>query len=201
MRFGTVNGTYQYGGASTNLITLGRTGISHQSESGNGILSSTSAESLGMISVMDSAGMFITQSYNPSTPCEQDNFVPGGNNSTELRYPETQTAEGRLFTTGTNGYSKYQSATAISGNTLALSGSMEGKQSSLIGDLIGSAKQGFDANSSTLNYNYQAHDHLVGYSDPETGQDDAINFLWSDFSVNATLGEEVTNNTTSEEVP
>jgi len=82
-----------------------------------------------------------------------------------------------------------------------LSGTLEGKQSSIIRDLIGSAKQRFNTESASLNYNYLAHDLLVGYNDPETGQNDAINFLWSDYSVNATLGEEVTNNTTSEEVP
>ena len=202
MRFGQVNGTYQYGGEETSIITLGRTGISHSSQAANGIISSTNAESLGLISTRDSTGLFTTQSYQAATPCEQDNFVPGGNNSTEERFPETTTAEGVILGTGTDGYNVYSSSKAISGKTLAQSASLvstQGSKSSLIGDIKQSRKVGFNSSTNDLNFDQQTHDHVIGYSD-ESGQDTTINFLISDISVNNTLGEEVVNNSTSEEV-
>ncbi len=198
MRFGTTNGTYEYGGSSTSIISLGRTGYTHESESGNGIISSTSVESTGMLNTWDTAGQFSTQSYQPETPCESGNIEGNitGENETSERYPETSTAEAQMMGTGTNGYSKYESATVIRGKALALSASMKGAESSLIGDIKASTKRGFNSSEGTLNFAYSAHDHLVGYSDPNVGQDDTFNFIWNAGS----LDEEIVNNTTSEEV-
>lgn len=199
MRFGTVNGTYEYGGASTSIVTLGRTGYQHNSDSGYGIISEASIETTGMLNAWDSSGQFSTQSYQPETPCESGNIegnVTGEQNESSERFPETSTAEASMMATGTNGLSEYKSATVVSGKTLALSASLTGKQSSLIGDLKASTKRGFNSSEGTQNFDYSAHDHLIGYSDPLEGQNTQFDFVWNA----GTLDEEIVNNTTSEEV-
>ena len=73
MRFGTVNDSYEYGGKSQTIVSLGRTGIMKTD--------STKVETLGMLNAFDSAGMFSTQTNIPESMCDQSNFIAGyGNN-------------------------------------------------------------------------------------------------------------------------
>lgn len=196
MRFGTVNDSYEYGGKSQTIVSLGRTGIIKTD--------STKVETLGMLNAFDSAGMFSTQTNIPESMCDQSNFIAGyGNNQSSSRYPETQTVEGLWGLMGSGPGTTYESQVEVQGKTVGVSVKGTTPSGYLYEDVKGSLKSGLDTNSSTLQYSYSRHDHAVLNSDTNKSLDGGFDWLWdteTDEIVNETIieaGEEATN--TSEE--
>jgi len=195
MRFGTVNDSYEYGGKSQTIVSLGRTGIIKTD--------STKVETLGMLNAFDSAGMFSTQTNIPESMCDQSNFIAGYGNQSSSRLPETQTVEGLWGLMGSGPGTTYESQVEVQGKTVGVSIKGTTPSGYLYEDVKGSLKSGLDTNSSTLQYSYSRHDHAVLNSDTNKSLDGGFDWLWdteTDEIVNETIieaGEEATN--TSEE--
>ena len=193
MRFGTVNDSYQYGGKSQTILSLGRTGIQKTE--------STKVETLGMLNAFDTVGMFSTQSNIPETICDQANFIAGyGDNGSDSRYPETQTVEGLWGLMGSGPGTTYESQVEIAGTVVGVSVKGTTETGYLYEDVKGSIKAGFDKNDSTLQYSYNRHDHGLLSSHENKSLDAGFDWLWdtsADELVNET--DELVNNTTGEE--
>lgn len=185
MRFGTVNDSYEYGGKSQTIVSLGRTGIMKTD--------STKVETLGMLNAFDSAGMFSTQTNIPESMCDQSNFIAGyGNNQSSSRYPETQTVEGLWGLMGSGPGTTYESRVEVQGKTVGVSIKGTTPSGYLYEDVKGSLKSGLDTNSSTLQYSYSRHDHGVLNSDTNKSLDGGFDWLWdteTDEIVNETIIE------------
>lgn len=195
MRFGTVNDSYEYGGKSQTIVSLGRTGIIKTD--------STKVETLGMLNAFDSAGMFSTQTNIPESMCDQSNFIAGyGNNQSSSRYPETQTVEGLWGLMGSGPGTTYESQVEVQGKTVGVSVKGTTPQGYLYEDVKGSLKSGLDPNSSILQYSYSRHDHGVLNSDTNKSLDGGFDWLWdteTDKIVNETIIEAGEEANTSEE--
>jgi len=188
MRFGTVNDSYQYGGKSQTIVSLGRTGIMKTD--------STKVETLGMLNAFDSAGMFSTQTNIPESMCDQSNFIAGYGNQSSSRYPETQTVEGLWGLMGSGPGTTYESQIEVVGTVVGVSVQGTSPQGYLYEDVIGSLKAGLDKNSSALQYSYSRHDHGLLTSDENKSLDGGFDWLWdtnADEIVSA--NESVTNET------
>ena len=188
MRFGTVNDSYEYGGKSQTIVSLGRTGIMKSD--------STRVETLGMLNAFDSAGMFSTQTNIPESMCDQSNFIAGYGNQSSSRYPETQTVEGLWGLMGSGPGTTYESQVEVQGKVVGVSVKGTTPQGYLYEDVKGSLKSGLDVNSSTLQYSYSRHDHGVLTSDMNKSLDAGFDWLWdtnADEIVSA--NESVTNET------
>ena len=188
MRFGTVNDSYEYGGKSQTIVSLGRTGIMKTD--------STKVETLGMLNAFDSAGMFSTQTNIPESMCDQSNFIAGYGNQSSSRYPETQTVEGLWGLMGSGPGTTYESQVEVQGKVVGVSVKGTTPQGYLYEDVKGSLKSGLDVNSSTLQYSYSRHDHGLAMSDENKTLDAGFDWLWdtnADEIVSA--NESVTNET------
>jgi len=184
LRFGTVNDSYEYGGKSQTIVSLGRTGIMKQD--------STKVETLGMLNAFDSAGMFSTQTNVPETICDASDFIAGYGGSNESRYPETQTVEGLWGLMGSGPGTTYESQVEVQGKTVGVSAKGTTPSGYLYEDVKGSLKSGLDKNSSTLQYSYSRHDHAVLNSDANKSLDGGFDWLWD------TETEEIVNETVIE---
>ena len=181
MRFGTVNDSYEYGGKSQTIVSLGRTGIMKTD--------STKVETLGMLNAFDSAGMFSTQTNVPESMCDQSNFLSGYGNQSSSRLPETQTVEGLWGLMGSGHGTTYESQVEVQGKTVGVSVKGTTPSGYLYEDVKGSLKSGLDTNSSTLQYSYSRHDHAVLNSDANKSLDGGFDWLWD------TETEEIVNET------
>jgi len=184
MRFGTVNDSYEYGGKSQTIVSLGRTGIMKTD--------STKVETLGMLNAFDSAGMFSTQTNIPESMCDQSNFIAGYGNQSSSRYPETQTVEGLWGLMGSGPGTTYESQVEVQGKVIGVSVKGTTPQGYLYEDVKGDLKSGLDTNSSTLQYSYSRHDHAVLNSDTNKSLDGGFDWLWDteiDEIVNETVIE------------
>jgi len=181
MRFGTVNDSYQYGGKSQTIISLGRTGIMKQD--------STKVETLGMLNAFDSAGMFGTQTNIPESICDQSNFIAGYGNQSSSRLPETQTVEGLWGLMGSGPGTTYESQVTTAGTVVGVSVKGTTTSGYLYEDVKGSIKSGLDKNSSLMQYSYSRHDHGVLTSDTNKSLDGGFDWLWD------TIAEQVVNET------
>ena len=193
MRFGTVNDSYQYGGKSQTIISLGRTGIMKQD--------STKVETLGMLNAFDSAGMFGTQTNIPESICDQSNFIAGYGNQSSSRLPETQTVEGLWGLMGSGPGTTYESQVTTAGTVVGVSVKGTTTSGYLYEDVKGSIKSGLDKNSSLMQYSYSRHDHGVLTSDTNKSLDGGFDWLWDTSAeqvVNET-DESVSNRTEEEE--
>ncbi len=148
LRFGTVNDSYEYGGKSQTIVSLGRTGIMKQD--------STKVETLGMLNAFDSAGMFSTQTNVPETICDASDFIAGYGGSNESRYPETQTVEGLWGLMGSGPGTTYESQVEIAGTVVGVSVKGTSPSGYLYEDVKGSIKAGLDKNESTLQYSHKS---------------------------------------------
>jgi len=194
MRFGTVNDSYEYGGKSQTIVSLGRTGIMKQD--------STKVETLGMLNAFDSAGMFATQTNIPESICDQANFIAGYGNQNTSRYPETQTVEGVWGLMGSGPGTTYESQVEIAGTVVGVSVKGTSPSGYLYEDVKGSIKAGLDKNESTLQYSYSRHDHGLLHSDENKSLDGGFDWLWDTSAeeiVNGSANESVTNETEEEE--
>ena len=190
MRFGTVNDSYEYGGKSQTIVSLGRTGIMKRD--------STKVETLGMLNAFDSAGMYSTQSNVPESICDSTNFLAGYGNTSSSRYPETQSVEGLWGLMGSGPGTTYESQVEVQGKTVGVSVKGTTPQGYLYEDVKGSLKSGLDVNSSTLQYSYSRHDHSVLNSDTNKSLDGGFDWLWdtsADETVNESANESVSNET------
>lgn len=188
LRFGTVNDSYEYGGKSQTIVSLGRTGIMKQD--------STKVETLGMLNAFDSAGMFSTQTNVPETICDASDFIAGYGGSNESRYPETQTVEGLWGLMGSGPGTTYESQVEVNDKVVGVSVKGTTPSGYLYEDVKGSLKSGLDVNSSTLQYSYSRHDHGLLTSDENKSLDGGFDWLWdtnADEIVSA--NESVTNET------
>ena len=188
MRFGTVNDSYEYGGKSQTIVSLGRTGIMKSD--------STRVETLGMLNAFDSAGMFSTQTNIPESMCDQSNFLAGYGNQSSSRYPETQTIEGLWGLMGSGPGTTYESQVEVQGKVVGVSVKGTTPQGYLYEDVKGSLKSGLDKNSSLMQYSYSRHDHGLLTSDDNKSLDAGFDWLWdtnADEIVSA--NESVTNET------
>lgn len=188
LRFGTVNDSYEYGGKSQTIVSLGRTGIMKQD--------STKVETLGMLNAFDSAGMFSTQTNIPESMCDSTNFLAGYGNQSSSRYPETQTVEGLWGLMGSGPGTTYESQVEVQGKTVGVSVKGTTPSGYLYEDVKGSLKSGLDVNSSTMQYSYSRHDHGLLTSDDNKSLDAGFDWLWdtnADEIVSA--NESVTNET------
>ena len=181
LRFGTVNDSYQYGGKSQTIVSLGRTGIQKTE--------STRVETLGMLNAFDSAGMFATQTNIPESICDQSNFIAGYGNQSSSRYPETQTVEGLWGLMGSGPGTTYESQIEVVGTVVGVSVQGTSPQGYLYEDVKGSLKAGLDKNSSALQYSYSRHDHGLLTSDENKSLDGGFDWLWD------TSAEEIVNGT------
>ncbi|OQA50404.1 MAG: hypothetical protein BWY45_03446 [Euryarchaeota archaeon ADurb.Bin294] len=184
MRFGTVNDSYEYGGKSQTIVSLGRTGIIKED--------STKIETLGMLNAFDSAGMFSTQTNIPESMCDQSNFIAGYGNQSSSRYPETQTVEGLWGLMGSGPGTTYESQVEVNDKVVGVSVKGTTPQGYLYEDVKGSLKSGLDVNSSTLQYSYSRHDRAVLNSDANKSLDGGFDWLWD------TETEEIVNETVIE---
>ncbi|OQA53518.1 MAG: hypothetical protein BWY45_03017 [Euryarchaeota archaeon ADurb.Bin294] len=184
MRFGTVNDSYEYGGKSQTIVSLGRTGIMKSD--------STRVETLGMLNAFDSAGMFSTQTNIPESMCDQSNFIAGYGNQSSSRYPETQTVEGLWGLMGSGPGTTYESQVEVNDKVVGVSVKGTTPQGYLYEDVKGSLKSGLDVNSSTLQYSYSRHDRAVLNSDANKSLDGGFDWLWD------TETEEIVNETVIE---
>jgi len=184
MRFGTVNDSYEYGGKSQTIVSLGRTGIMKSD--------STRVETLGMLNAFDSAGMFSTQTNIPESMCDQSNFIAGYGNQSSSRYPETQTVEGLWGLMGSGPGTTYESQVEVNDKVVGVSVKGTTPQGYLYEDVKGDLKSGLDTNSSTLQYSYSRHDHAVLNSDANKSLDGGFDWLWD------TETEEIVNETVIE---
>jgi len=184
MRFGTVNDSYEYGGKSQTIVSLGRTGIMKTD--------STKVETLGMLNAFDSAGMFSTQTNIPESMCDQSNFLSGYGNQSSSRLPETQTVEGLWGLMGSGPGTTYESQVEVQGKAVGVSAKGTTPSGYLYEDVKGSLKSGLDKNSSTLQYSYSRHDHAVLNSDANKSLDGGFDWLWD------TETEEIVNETVIE---
>ena len=182
MRFGTVNDSYEYGGKSQTIVSLGRTGIMKTD--------STKVETLGMLNAFDSAGMFSTQTNVPESMCDQSNFLSGYGNQSSSRYPETQTVEGLWGLMGSGPGTTYESQVEVQGKVIGVSVKGTTPQGYLYEDVKGDLKSGLDTNSSTLQYSYSRHDHAVLNSDTNKSLDGGFDWLW-DTEIDETVNETV----------
>mgnify|MGYP007001753558 CR=1 FL=1 len=193
MRFGTVNDSYEYGGKSQTIVSLGRTGIMKTD--------STKVETLGMLNAFDSAGMFSTQTNIPESICDQSNFIAGYDNQSTSRYPETQSVEGLWGIMGSGPGTTYESQVTTAGTVVGVSVKGTTPSGYLYEDVKGSIKSGLDKNSSLMQYSYSRHDHGVLTSDTNKSLDGGFDWLWDTSAeqvVNET-DESVTNETEEEE--
>ena len=184
MRFGTVNDSYEYGGKSQTIVSLGRTGIMKTD--------STRVETLGMLNAFDSAGMFSTQTNIPESMCDQSNFIAGYGNENSSRYPETQTVEGLWGIMGSGPGTTYESQVTTAGTVVGVSVKGTTPSGYLYEDVKGSIKSGLDKNSSLMQYSYSRHDHGVLTSDTNKSLDGGFDWLWDteiDEIVNETVIE------------
>jgi hypothetical protein len=190
MRFGTVNDSYEYGGKSQTMVSLGRTGIQKTDK--------TIIETTGMLNAFDSAGMFSTQTNVPESMCDQANFIAGGGGEGESRYPETQTVEGLWGLMGSGPGTTYESQVEVQGKTVGVSVKGTTPSGYLYEDVKGSLKSGLDTNSSALQYSYSRHDHGLLSSDANKSLDAGFDWLWdttTESLFNETTGEELANQT------
>lgn len=188
LRFGTVNDSYEYGGKSQTIVSLGRTGIMKQD--------STKVETLGMLNAFDSAGMFSTQTNIPESMCDQANFIAGYGNTSSSRYPETQSVEGLWGLMGSGPGTTYESQVEVNDKVVGVSVKGTSPLGYLYEDVKGSLKSGLDVNSSTMQYSYSRHDHGLLTSDDNKSLDAGFDWLWdtnADEIVSA--NESVTNET------
>ena len=181
LRFGAVNDSYEYGGKSQTIVSLGRTGIMKTD--------STKVETLGMLNAFDSAGMFSTQTNIPESMCDQSNFLSGYGNQSSSRYPETQTVEGLWGLMGSGPGTTYESQVEVQGKTVGVSIKGTTPSGYLYEDVKGSLKSGLDTNSSIMQYSYSRHDHAVLNSDANKSLDGGFDWLWD------TETEEIVNET------
>ena len=190
MRFGTVNDSYEYGGKSQTIVSLGRTGIMKTD--------STRVETLGMLNAFDSAGMFSTQTNIPESMCDQSNFIAGYGNQSSSRYPETQTVEGLWGLMGSGPGTTYESQVEVNGKVVGVSVQGTTTQGYLYEDVKGSLKSGLDVNSSTLQYSYSRHDHGVLTSDENKTLDAGFDWLWDTNADEIVSANESVSNETEE---
>lgn len=191
MRFGTVNDSYEYGGKSQTIVSLGRTGIMKTD--------STRVETLGMLSAFDSAGMFSTQTNIPESMCDQSNFIAGYGNQSSSRYPETQTVEGLWGLMGSGPGTTYESQVEVNGWVVGVSVKGTTPSGYLYEDVKGSLKSGLDKNSSLMQYSYSRHDHGVLTSDENKTLDAGFDWLWDTNADEIVLANESALNQTEEE--
>lgn len=191
MRFGTVNDSYQYGGKSQTIVSLGRTGIMKQD--------STKVETLGMLVAFDSAGMFSTQTNIPESMCDQSNFIAGYGNKSSSRYPETQTVEGLWGLMGSGPGTTYESQVEVNDKVVGVSVKGTSPQGYLYEDVKGLLKSGLDVNSSTLQYSYSRHDHGLAMSDENKTLDAGFDWLWDTSAEEIVSANESVNETAEEE--
>lgn len=191
MRFGTVNDSYEYGGKSQTIVSLGRTGIMQQD--------STKVETLGMLNAFDSAGMFSTQTNIPESMCDQSNFIAGYGNQSSSRYPETQTVEGLWGLMGSGPGTTYESQVEVNGWVVGVSVKGTTPSGYLYEDVKGSLKSGLDKNSSLMQYSYSRHDHGVLTSDENKTLDAGFDWLWDTNADEIVLANESALNQTEEE--
>ena len=191
MRFGTVNDSYQYGGKSQTIVSLGRTGIQKTE--------STRVETLGMLNAFDSAGMFATQTNIPESICDQSNFIAGYGNQSSSRYPETQTVEGLWGLMGSGPGTTYESQIEVVGTVVGVSVQGTSPQGYLYEDVKGSLKAGLDKNSSALQYSYSRHDHGLLTSDENKPLDAGFDWLWDTTTEEIVNGTDEAVNETAEE--
>lgn len=190
LRFGTVNDSYEYGGKSQTIVSLGRTGIMKQD--------STKVETLGMLNAFDSAGMFATQTNIPESMCDQANFIAGYGNTSSSRYPETQSVEGLWGLMGSGPGTSYESQVVVDDTVVGVSVSGTTPSGYLYEDVKGSIHSGFDANSTDMQYAYSRHDHGLLTSDDNKSLDAGFDWLWdtsADETVNESANESVSNET------
>lgn len=188
MRFGTVNDSYEYGGKSQTIVSLGRTGIIKED--------STKIETLGMLNAFDSAGMFSTQTNIPESMCDQSNFIAGYGNQSSSRYPETQTVEGLWGIMGSGPGTTYESQVEVQGKAVGVSAKGTTPSGYLYEDVKGALKSGLDTNSSALQYSYSRHDHGLLSSDTNKTLDGGFDWLWdTDTEEIVSANESVTNET------
>lgn len=191
MRFGTVNDSYEYGGKSQTIVSLGRTGIMKQD--------STKVETLGMLNAFDSAGMFATQTNIPESMCDSTNFLAGYGNQSSSRYPETQTVEGLWGLMGSGPGTTYESQVEVNDKVVGVSVKGTSPQGYLYEDVKGSMKSGLDVNSSLMQYSYSRHDHGVLTSDMNKTLDGGFDWLWNTNADEIVLANESVSNETEEE--
>ncbi len=191
MRFGTVNDSYEYGGKSQTIVSLGRTGIMKSD--------STRVETLGMLNAFDSAGMFSTQTNIPESMCDQSNFIAGYGNQSSSRYPETQTVEGLWGLMGSGPGTTYESQVEVNGKVVGVSVKGTTPSGYLYEDVKGSLKSGLDKNSSLMQYSYSRHDHGVLTSDMNKTLDGGFDWLWNTNADEIVLANESALNQTEEE--
>ena len=191
MRFGTVNDSYEYGGKSQTIVSLGRTGIMKSD--------STKVETLGMLNAFDSAGMFSTQTNIPESMCDSTNFLAGYGNQSSSRYPETQTVEGLWGLMGSGPGTTYESQIEVVGTVVGVSVQGTSPQGYLYEDVKGSLKAGLDKNSSALQYSYSRHDHGLLTSDENKSLDAGFDWLWDTNADEIVLANESALNQTEEE--
>ncbi len=191
MRFGTVNDSYEYGGKSQIIVSLGRTGIIKTD--------STKVETLGMLNAFDSAGMFSTQTNVPESMCDQSDFLAGYGNQSSSRYPETQTVEGLWGLMGSGPGTTYESQVEVNGKVVGVSVKGTTPSGYLYEDVKGSLKSGLDKNSSLMQYSYSRHDHGVLTSDMNKTLDGGFDWLWNTNADEIVLANESALNQTEEE--
>jgi len=190
MRFGTVNDSYEYGGKSQTIVSLGRTGIMKSD--------STRVETLGMLNAFDSAGMFSTQTNIPESMCDQSNFIAGYGNQSSSRYPETQTVEGLWGLMGSGPGTTYESQVEVNGKVVGVSVKGTTPSGYLYEDVKGSLKSGLDKNSSLMQYSYSRHDHGVLTSDENKTLDAGFDWLWDTNADEIVSANESVSNETEE---
>lgn len=185
MRFGTTNDSYQYGGKSQTILTLGRSGIQKTD--------STKVETLGMLNAFDTAGMFSTQTNVPETICDENGYLIS-NGTDSSRYPETQTVEGMWGTMASGPGTSYESQIVVDETLVAASVVGTSPNGYLFEDVKGSIKSGLDKNQSLLQRSYSRHDHALVRLDEAEDPSGAIDWLWD------TTTEEIVNESANETV-
>jgi len=183
MRFGTSNDSYLYNGKSQTIVSLGRTGVQKTD--------TTRVETLGMLNAFDTVGMFATQTNSPETPCDENNFLINGTDSS--RYPETQTAEGMWGLMGSGPGTTYESEIVTNGKTVGASVQGTTPQGYLYEDAYGALYAGLNKSETILQYSYYRHDHGLLSSDENKSLDAGYDWLWD------TSAEEIVNDTPANE--
>ena len=181
MQFGAVNGTYNYGAATTKALTLGRSGYMRQSDSGDGFYGQFDISTEGMLNAFDTGAMVDIMSYKPESACDQDGFLDGVSNGSPGRYPASQSVDYLSGTMSSGPGTRYQSTQSVDETTLTYDYQVNTPVGYHMTNLMGSYKSGKSKNESTLNFDYGVHEFTMSSANESAPLDSAFSYSWNGY--------------------